>query len=84
MNKTLERVNEVFREVFDNEELTVCGETTAKDVEGWDSLMHVTLIINIEKAFGVRFTPSEIAGLKNVAELIQLIERHRSPDKALI
>lgn len=84
MNETLERVNEVFRDVFDNEELTVSGETTAKDVEGWDSLMHVTLIIHIEKAFSVRFTPSEIAGLKNVAELIQLIERHRSPAKTLI
>jgi acyl carrier protein len=84
MNETLERVNEVFRDVFDNEELIVSGETTAKDIEGWDSLMHVTLIIHIEKVFAVRFSPSEIAGLKNVAELVRLIERHRSPEKALL
>jgi acyl carrier protein len=82
MKETLERVNEVFREVFDNEDLNVTGETTAKDIEGWDSLMHVTLIIHMEKAFAVRFTPSEIAGLKNVADLMQLIERHRSSAKA--
>jgi acyl carrier protein len=82
MKETLDRVNEVFQEVFDNEDLIVTGETTAKDVEGWDSLMHVTLIINVEKAFAVRFTPSEIAGLKNVADLIGLIERHRSSAKA--
>jgi acyl carrier protein len=78
MSNTLERLNEVFREVFDNEDLSVTPATTAKDIEGWDSLMHVTLIVNVEKAFGVRFTSSEVAGLKNVAELMQLIERHRS------
>ena len=78
MNNTLERLNEVFREVFDNEELMVSAETTARDVEGWDSLMHVTLIVNVEKAFQARFTSSEIAGMKNVADLIQLIERRRS------
>lgn len=84
MNETLDRVNEVFQDVFDNEELIVSGETTAKDIEGWDSLMHVTLIIHIEKAFLVRFTSSEIAGLKNVADLIRLIERHRPSEKALL
>lgn len=83
MNETLERLNEVFREVFDNEELNVTAATTAKDIEGWDSLMHVTLIINVEKAFGLRFAASEIAGLKNVGELIHLIERRRSTEKTL-
>lgn len=77
MVPTLDRLNEVFRDVFDNEELNVGPATTAKDVEGWDSLMHVTLIVNVEKAFGVRFTSSEVAGLKNVGELMQLIERHQ-------
>jgi acyl carrier protein len=75
---TLERVNEVFRDVFDNEELVVSPETTAKDVEGWDSLMHVTLIVNVEKAFQIRFTSSEVAALKNVGELVHLIERHHA------
>jgi acyl carrier protein len=78
MDNTLERLNEVFREVFDNEDLSVTPATTAKDIEGWDSLMHVTLVVNVEKAFGVRFSSSEVASLKNVGELIQLIERHRA------
>ena len=63
MDNTLERLNEVFREVFDNEELSVTPATTAKDIEGWDSLMHVTLIVNVEKAFGVRFTSYRTATL---------------------
>jgi acyl carrier protein len=77
MNPTLQRVNEVFQEVFDNDELRVTDDTTAKDVEGWDSLMHVTLIVNIEKAFQARFPSSAIAGLKNVGDLVRLIERYR-------
>lgn len=78
MDNTLERLNEVFREVFDNEDLSLNSATTAKDIEGWDSLMHVTLIVNVEKAFGVRFSSSEVASLKNVGELVQLIDRQRS------
>ncbi len=78
MDNTLERLNEVFREVFDNEDLSLNSTTTAKDIEGWDSLMHVTLIVNVEKAFGVRFSSSEVASLKNVGELVQLIDRQRS------
>jgi acyl carrier protein len=75
MNDVLDRLNQVFREVFDDEELTVTEKTTAQDVEGWDSLTHVTLLVNVEKVFGVRFSSSEIASLKNVGELIDLIGR---------
>ena len=69
----LQQVNEVFREVFDDEELTVTSETTAADVPGWDSLMHVRLIIAVEKAFQVRFSSSEVASLKDVGDLIELL-----------
>jgi acyl carrier protein len=68
------RVNEVFREAFDDEELMISRDTTAADVEGWDSLMHVRLIISIEKAFQVRFTSSEVAALKTVGDLVDLVE----------
>jgi acyl carrier protein len=78
MQDTLEQLNEVFRETFDNDELVVSPQTTAQDVEGWDSLMHVTLVINVEKAFRVRFTSAEVASLKNVGELVSLIDRRRS------
>jgi acyl carrier protein len=74
MNPTMEKINEVFRSVFDDDELTVGRETTAPDVEGWDSVMHVTLLINIEKAFGMRFSSSAVASLKSVGELADLID----------
>ena len=70
----LERVNDVFRDVFDDESLSVRQETSAADVEGWDSLMHVRLIIAIEKAFRVRFSSSEVASLKDVGDLIELLQ----------
>ena len=61
MDDRMERLNGVFQQVFDDDELEIDRETTAKDVEGWDSLMHVTLLINVEKAFGVKFSSSEVA-----------------------
>jgi acyl carrier protein len=73
----LEVLNTVFQDVFDDAELRVTPATTAQDVEGWDSLRHVTLLINVEKAFGVRFKSSEVAALKNVGELISLIQVRR-------
>jgi acyl carrier protein len=75
MDETMARLNEVFQDVFDDDELHVTRETTAQEIEGWDSLMHVTLIVNVEKAFGVRFASAEVAALKNVGELTDLIAR---------
>lgn len=66
-------LNEIFQEVFDCDELRVTRETTSADVEGWDSLMHVTLILRIEKRLGIRFTSSEVASLKDVGELADLV-----------
>ena len=74
MNDRLARLNEVFRDVFEDDELSVTRQTTAKDIEGWDSLMHVTLLINVEKAFGVKFSSSEVANLKSVGDLSDLVE----------
>jgi acyl carrier protein len=74
MSETLDRLSAVFQQVFDDDELEVSRETTAKDVEGWDSLMHVTLLINVEKALGVKFSSSEVASLKSVGDLVDLIE----------
>jgi acyl carrier protein len=70
----LARLQKTFRDVFDDEELVIGPDTNAEDVEGWDSLMHVTLIVNVEREFGVRFASSEIASLKDVGELMALIE----------
>jgi len=66
----------VFRDVFDDESIVISRETTAADVEQWDSLMHVTLMVHLERKFGVRFSSSEVSDLKNVGELVDLVTRH--------
>jgi acyl carrier protein len=71
-------IQKVFRDVFDDDELVIGRETTAADVEGWDSLMHVTVMVNLEKHFGVRFSSAEVSDLKNVGELADLLDRHVS------
>jgi acyl carrier protein len=70
----LQRINEIFRYLFDDEDLVVTRETSANDLEQWDSLMHVSLIIKVESAFGVRFSSTEVAKLQNVGDLLDLIE----------
>ncbi len=69
------RLTEVFRQVFDDDSITLHDAMTAKDVDGWDSLNHVNLVVATEKQFGVRFKTKEVNGLKNVGELMALIER---------
>lgn len=64
-------VQEIFREVLDNEEIKVAFETTADDVDEWDSLTHIQLVMGIEQHFGIRFKSDEIIGFKNVGEMCQ-------------
>ena len=74
----LKAVNEVFWDVFDDESLDIREDTTAADVNGWDSLRHITLIENIEDRFDIRFTMLEVNGMKNVGEMLDIIaERAR-------
>lgn len=68
------KLTEVFRDVFDDEDVVPTAETTAADVDGWDSLTHIRLILTVEKAFGIKFSASEVAGMKNVGEFVHLIE----------
>ena len=68
-----ERLNAVFADVFDDEELTVKDETTAADVDGWDSLMHITLIDAVEEEFDISFDMKTIVKLKNVGEMVNVI-----------
>jgi acyl carrier protein len=69
------RVNTIFRDLFDDPGLTVTRQTTAQDVEGWDSLSHIDLIVAIEKEFAVRFTTAEVTGMKSVGDLYDLVAR---------
>lgn len=71
--KILEKINEIFRDAFDRENLSVGFETTALDVEGWDSLMQMNLLEMIEDEFNMRFSMDEAVGMKNVGEMIDII-----------
>ena len=75
MNKDqiLEEVQEIFHEVLDNEEIVLNNATTADEVEEWDSLTHIQLIVAIEKNFNIRFTSREILSWQNVGEMIDCI-----------
>ncbi len=63
----------IFRESLDNDWLTLTETTTAKDVEGWDSITHVLIVVAVEKKFRVKFTAGEIQRLNNAGELAALI-----------
>ena len=65
----------IFRDVFDDDELIIEAKTTANDIDGWDSLTHIRLVISIEKVFDLRFTAAEISDLENVGEMVELIVR---------
>ena len=74
-NEVMGLLNPIFRDVFDDDELVITANTTAKDIDGWDSLTHIRLVISIEKAFDLRFTAAEISDLENVGEMVELIVR---------
>jgi len=68
------RLTSVFHDVFDDETIEVTPQLTAMDVDGWDSLTHIRLILTVEKAFKVKFSTSEIGKLENVGQLAALIK----------
>jgi acyl carrier protein len=71
---TIEKLTGIFRTVFDNEDIDLRPEMTANDVDGWDSLSHINLILFVENGFEIRFSPNEILTFKNVGDLIKCIE----------
>ncbi len=69
------KLQDVMRDVFDDGEIVIEDGTTADDIDAWDSLTHVQLIVAVEKAFGLKFSTVEVMKLKNVGEFILLIEK---------
>ncbi|MDD3206370.1 MAG: acyl carrier protein [Lachnospiraceae bacterium] len=71
--EVFEKLNEVFRDVFDEEDITVTETTTADDIEDWDSLEHINLMAAVEQEFGIKFTMGQIVTMKNVGEMATII-----------
>ena len=68
-------VQQIFRDNFDDEDLVITRETCADDIEDWDSLEQINLLSAMEKKFGIKFQLSDVRGLSNVGDLLDLIER---------
>lgn len=77
----LEQLLPIFRNVFDDEDLVISPLTTAMDVDGWDSLAHIRLVVAIEKFFGLRFSAAEISEVENVGQMAELISSKQTKAK---
>lgn len=75
MDKELafEKVQEIFRDIFDDQDLVIKDSTSSNDIEDWDSLNHINLVVAIEKEFKIKFNFTELTGLKDVGAMINLI-----------
>jgi acyl carrier protein len=69
----VEGLTAIFREVFDDNAIELRRDLAAKDIEGWDSMTHLRLILSIERRFGVRLPSTKVAALKNVGDMIDLV-----------
>ena len=69
----LEQVQEILRDIFDDEDIVVTYDTVADDIEDWDSLEHINVITSIEKHFNVKFAMNEVTGFKNVGNMVDTI-----------
>lgn len=74
------RLMKVFSKVFDNDNLQIEMHMTANDVDGWDSMSHLQLIVSVEKEFGIKITGAEVMRLKNVGDLLDLINTKTLPN----
>lgn len=68
-----ERLQKVFQDVFDDDEIEVTETTTSEDIEDWDSLEHINLVSAVEKEFGMKFTMAQVVGMKDVGEMVDVI-----------
>ncbi len=70
-----DELNAVFRQVLEDDTIELTPTTTAEDVEGWDSMNHIFIVVELEKRFGVKFQAAEMEELKNVGELATLVKQ---------
>ena len=69
----LKKINDILKDIFDDESLVISMETTAKDIDEWDSLNHITIISTIENEFNVDFTMEEVVNFKNVGDIVDIV-----------
>jgi acyl carrier protein len=74
----IEQLTPIFREVFDDDEIVLSRQTTADDIDAWDSLSHMNLIVAVEMKFKVKFALGELQSLKNVGDLADLVDKKLS------
>lgn len=74
MDGILEKINKVFKIVFNDENLVVTEKTCSDDIEGWDSLQHINLLAMLEKEFQIEFDIDQIISLENVGDMVRVIE----------
>jgi len=77
-SEIFEKLVVIFQDVLDNDSIKLTSDTTANDLEEWDSLSHIQLIVEIEKRFKLKFTASEIRDWKTVGEMVATIEKKAS------
>jgi acyl carrier protein len=68
------QLNVIFQDVFDDDDITLEDGTSAKDISGWDSMAHISLVLGVEQEFGIKFKTSEVAQLGNVGEFVDLVQ----------
>jgi acyl carrier protein len=73
-------VQDVFRQVFDDDTLTIAADTSRGDVADWDSVAHVKIILSLEEEFAVRFSEDEVSSAQTVGDLLTAIENHKRHD----
>ena len=78
MIMNLGRLTDVFRDVFDNSDLEISPDTVIKDIQGWDSLVHVTLMAAVQDEFGIRYSIDDIVKMKTVGDILDFIDGRRS------
>lgn len=75
-NDILKRIQPIFRDIFDDEDIEVTAETTAADVEDWDSFAQMQIVMGIETMFGIKFSTDEVTEFKNVGDVIKAVISH--------
>ena len=77
-DEVFDRLEQVFRDVFDDDSIVLYEDTTADDIDDWDSIEHITLIAAVEKEFGMRFSMGEVSGMKAVGEMVSILQQRAS------